>query len=288
MTRFLVGLFAAISTACSPVNVLNSLVPKDGYLINKDIPYGSLNRQKLDVYIPKNNDNQLLPVVIFLYGGGWDSGQKKDYLFVGEAFSSKGFLTVIPDYRVFPEVTFPDFMVDPANTVAWVNREIKGYGGDPENVFVVGHSAGAHITLMLNLNSDYLDSVNMKPEQLRSFVGIAGPYDFLPLKSKRLNDIFGPESSRWKSQPINYVSGKNQPTLLLVGLKDVTVWPKNTMNLANAIEDKNGKVDVIKYPDYGHVDMIAKIAKPFRGNSNLLNDIVQFMRTKLNSHHSKL
>lgn len=278
LQRASIGLFAALMSACSPVKILNSIIPTDQYNTKENIAYGKLDRQKLDLYIPKNNEDKPLPVVLFYYGGGWDSGNKDNYLFVAEAFTSKGYLTVIPDYRVFPEVKFPEFMHDPVSAGQWVKQSIAEYGGDPNNIYVVGHSAGAHIGMMLNLNKDYLASVDLKPNQFRAFIGLAGPYDFLPLQSNRLKDIFGPEETRWKSQPINFVTGDNQPTLLLVGLKDDTVWPKNSINLANAIEEKDGQVQVVKYPSYGHVDMVAKLAKPFRGSSTLLDDMVQFMQ----------
>ncbi|MFV1921190.1 MAG: alpha/beta hydrolase [Methylotenera sp.] len=278
LQRVSVGLFAALFSACSPVKLLNSIIPTDQYNIKENITYGVLDRQKLDLYIPKNIGDKPLPVVLFYYGGGWDSGNKDSYLFVAEAFTSKGYLTVIPDYRVFPDVKFPEFMHDPVKAGQWVKQSIADYGGDPDNIFVVGHSAGAHIGMMLNLNKDYLASVDLEPNQFRAFIGIAGPYDFLPLQSKRLKDIFGPEETRWQSQPINFVTGENQPTLLLVGLKDDTVWPKNSINLANAIEEKKGQVQVLTYPSYGHVDMVAKLAKPFRGSSTILDDMVQFMQ----------
>lgn len=274
----LIGLFAVACSACSPVNLLNTFIPTENYSIKEDVAYGDLDRQKLDVYIPKINSDKPLPVVLFYYGGGWDSGHKENYLFVAEAFTSKGFLTVIPDYRVFPNVKFPDFMLDPVSAGQWVKQHVASYGGDPDNIFVIGHSAGAHIGMMMNLNKDYLATADLKPAQFRAFIGLAGPYDFLPLQSKRLKDIFGPEEIRWKSQPINFVTGENQPTLLMVGLKDGTVWPRNTFNLADAITEKKGQVEVLKYPTYGHVDMVVKLAKPFRGDSSLLNDMVQFMQ----------
>lgn len=277
-----IGIFASATTACTPIKILNSLVPKDGYSLKTDISFGNQTRQQLDIYIPKATSHKPLPVVVFLYGGGWESGEKSDYLFVGEAFSSKGFLTVVPNYRVFPEVTFPDLMEDPASAIAWTYKEIAKFGGDPNNIFVVGHSAGAHISMMLNLNNKYLGQENMRPDQIRSFIGIAGPYDFLPLRTERLKEIFGPERSWSNSQPINFVSGNNQPTLLLVGLKDATVWPSNTFSLANAITTKHGEVKVLEYPNYGHVEMIAKIAKPLRSNSNILDDIVKFINDHQN------
>ncbi len=270
--------FAGALTACSPVNLLNGLIPVDGQTLTPNIAYGELARQKLDIYVPKTNNQKPMPVVLFIYGGSWDSGDKKDYLFVAEAFTSKGYLTVIPDYRVFPEVKFPTFIDDAALACKWVKSHIAEYGGDANNIFIVGHSAGAQIGLMLDLNTEYLARVNLKPDAFKGYIGLAGPYDFLPLKSQRLKDIFSPEELRWKSQPINYVTGKNQPTLLLVGLKDDIVWPKNTFNLAKAIEAKKGPVKVVEFPDYGHVDMVTNIAKPFRGNSTLLDEMILFMR----------
>lgn len=272
----LMGVAVTVSSACSPVNVLNTLVPANGYQLHADIAYGDLARQKLDVYQPKLK-GQDLPVVVFFYGGSWDSGDKTDYKFAAEAFTSNGFITVIPDYRVYPEVLFPGFMADPASAAKWVKQNIQHYGGDPKRVFLVGHSAGAHIAVMLGLNTEYLAQVDLAPNDFSGVIGSAGPYDFLPLKSTRLKEIFGDETQQWKSQPIEFVSGANPPMLLLVGLKDGTVWPRNTFNLANKIKQAGGPVEVAEFPNYGHVDMAAKLAKPFRGGSRLLASMVEFM-----------
>lgn len=271
-------LFATLLTACSPVNLLNLTIPTRHIAVNSDTAYGKLTRQSLDIYQPKLKASKPLPVVLFFYGGSWDSGEKKDYLFVGEAFASKGFITVIADYRVFPEVKFPGFMQDPALAAKWVKNNITDYGGDPENIFIIGHSAGAHIAMMLNLNTTYLAKVDLTPKAFKGFIGLAGPYDFLPLTSDRLKTILGPKENRWQSQPIHYVTSNHQPSLLLVGLKDTTVWPKNTFNLAKAMREKGGAVEVIEYPGYGHVRMIANIAKPFRRFNPILSDMVAFIQ----------
>lgn len=273
------GLVTAVTVACSPVKTLNAFVPSDGYQLHADIAYGDLSRQKLDVYQPKQQDKKL-PVVLFYYGGSWDSGDKADYKFAAEAFTSNGFVAVIPDYRVYPEVTFPGVMADPATAAKWVKDHIQEFGGDPNRVFLAGHSAGAHIAVMLSLNDEYLAQEHLKPTDFRGTIGSAGPYDFLPVKTDRLKAIFGPEDQRWKSQPIEFVTGKNQPMLLLVGLKDTTVWTHNTFNLAAKIKAKGGSVQVVEFPTYGHIDMAAKLAKPLRGNGELLKPIVDF----INSH----
>lgn len=283
ITSAAIGLATAVTVACSPLKTLNVLVPSSGYVMHTNLAYGDSPRQKLDIYTPKqaqNNAQQKPPVVLFYYGGSWDSGNKSDYKFAAEAFTSNGFVTVIPDYRVYPEVVFPGFMADPAKAAKWVKDHIQEFGGDPNRVFLAGHSAGAHIAVMLSLNDEYLAKENLKLTDFRGTIGLAGPYDFLPVKTDRLKVIFGPEDQRWKSQPIEYVTGKNQPMLLIVGLKDGTVWPRNTFNLAEKIKSKGGVVQVEQFADYGHIDMAAKLAKPLRGNGELLKPIVSF----INSH----
>ena len=277
-----IGIASVASVACSPIKTLNALVPSSGYLLQADIAYGELPRQTLDVYQPKNALNaagKKPPVVVFFYGGSWDSGSKSDYKFAAEAFTSHGFITVIPDYRVYPDVLFPAFMADPARAAKWVKDNIAKFGGDPNRVFLAGHSAGAHIAVMLSVNAEYLAAQQLKPTDFTGTIGSAGPYDFLPLKSARLKEIFGSEETLWKSQPINFADGKNPPMLLLVGLKDGTVWPRNTFNLAAKIKQKGGEVQVVEFANYGHIDMAAKLAKPLRGDGDLLKAMVGFINT---------
>ena len=272
-----IGLVSAVTIACSPIKTLNALVSSDGYELHADIPYGNLPRQVLDIYQPQTHQQAKPPVIVFFYGGSWDSGNKADYKFAAEAFTSNGFIAVIPDYRVYPEVLFPAFMADPAKAARWVKDHIQEFGGDPSRVFLAGHSAGAHIAVMLALNEDYLAKEQLKTSDFSGTIGLAGPYDFLPLTSERLKVIFGPEDQRWKSQPINFVTGHNQPILLLVGLKDGTVGTHNTYNMAAKIKAKGGPVQVVELPSYGHIDMVAKLAKPLRGDGDLLNPIIKFI-----------
>lgn len=275
---------ACLSSACSPIKVLNSLVPENGYELVSAVEYGTNARQKLDIYLPKAADEStklesaaLKKVIIFYYGGNWDSGERADYKFAAEALVGHGYIVVIPDYRVYPEVLFPGFMADPVNAAKWVKTNIKKYNGDANKVFLAGHSAGAHIAVMMAINPEYLAQASLKSIDFAGVIGLAGPYDFLPLKSDRLKIIFGPEAEQWKSQPINFVDGKNPPIFLAVGMKDGTVWPRNTYNLAKKIKEKTGLVEVHEFASYGHVDMVAKLAKPLRGNGELLKSVINFI-----------
>lgn len=245
-----------------------------------DIPFGGLPRQKLDIYRPRLLSGNLLPVVLFFYGGSWDSGSKNDYLFVAEALTAQGYLTVIADYRLYPEVKFPQLMQDPALAFQWVKEHIAYYHGDPQRVFMMGHSAGAHLAVMLSLNAEYLAAVGLQPDAIAGTIGLAGAYDFLPLTSKRLKAIFAPAEQEWISQPIHFANGQNPPLLLLTGTADDTVWPRNSINLAHAVETKGGQVQLITYQGYDHVDMIAKLARPLRGDQRLLQDVVNWLRMR--------
>lgn len=269
-----------LTSACSPISVLNAVIPENGYHSVADIAYGSHHRQKLDLYfpLPSSATSGQGKTIIFFYGGSWESGHRQQYKFVAEALTSAGYNVVIPDYRVYPEVRFPDFVHDAARVVSWVKQSIAQYGGNPDKVFVAGHSAGAHIAAMLALDESYLARVQLQPGDLSGMIGLAGPYDFLPLKSETLKTIFGPENERWRSQPIHFADGTNPPVLLLVGNNDLTVLPRNSRNLAAKIQENNGNVKLVEFDDYGHVAMVAKLAKPLRGEGRLLAEIVNFVR----------
>lgn len=277
---WLASLLGMMVTACRPVAILNAMIPKGQMEIVPDISFGGLPRQKLDIYRPRLLSGNLLPVVVFFYGGSWDSGSKNDYLFVAEALTAQGYLTVIADYRLYPEVKFPQLMQDPALAFQWVKEHIAHYHGDPQRVFMMGHSAGAHLAVMLSLNAEYLAAVGLQPDAIAGTIGLAGAYDFLPLTSNRLKAIFAPAEQEWISQPIHFANGHNPPLLLLTGTADDTVWPRNSINLAHAVETKGGQVQLITYQGYDHVDMIAKLARPLRGNQRLLQDVVNWLRMR--------
>lgn len=268
----------AVLAACSPLSLLNVLVPGGGYTRTTDLAYSDLPRQKLDVYVPTKAGPGPKPVVIFFYGGSWDSGDRADYRFAAEALTSQGFVAVLPDYRLYPEVLFPDFLDDAARAARWVKDNIARHGGDPNRIFLMGHSAGAHIAAMLTLDAEYLARVKLAPKDFSGMIGLAGPYDFLPLKKPTLKIIFGPEKGRWRSQPINYVTGNNPPMLLLFGKQDTVVNPGNTERLAAKVKSMGGLVTVVEFPDFGHIDIASTLATPFRGDGAVLNAVAQFIR----------
>ncbi len=273
--RTLLALGSALAAAgCSPVQILNNLAPPR--LIADGVPYGDDPRQSLDVYVPSIGAGPF-PVVVFLYGGDWTSGNRAMYRFVGGALAEKGFVTVIPDYRLFPQVRFPGFLQDNAAALAWTRTNIARYGGAAGPFFLIGHSAGAYNAAMLALDAQWLGAVGMDRGNLHGTVGLAGPYDFLPLDTDRLRTIFGPPDRLARTQPINFVDGRAAPMLLLAGSADTTVDPHNTLRLAARIRQAGGSVQDRIYPGIQHEEIVGAIGVPLRFIAPTLRDCVAFM-----------
>ncbi len=252
------------------------VVPSEGYRVEADLAYGNGARQKMDLYVPEGLTAPA-PVILFFYGGSWQSGEKATYRGVGQALASKGFIVAVADYRVYPEVRFPDFVDDGAQAVRFLRSAVKTRGGDPSRLYLAGHSAGAHIAVMLASDPTYLRKVGGELSWLRGVVGVAGPYDILPLTDKTLIEIFG-GANRAETQPITFIEGKRPPMLLVTGDDDDTVSPRNTEQMAERLKAVGSPVTVKIYPGVGHVGIILSLWPGFRSKTTLREDIVDFVR----------
>ena len=266
---------AAMLSACSPATPLNLLVPRSGYDRHLDIAYGSDPRHRLDVYVPHGLKGPA-PVLLFFYGGSWQTGQRSDYLAFGQAFASAGIVTVVADYRLYPQVTYPAFVEDGAAALAWVHANIKAHGGDPGRIFVSGHSAGAYNAVMLASEPGFLAAKGGSPDWIRGVTGIAGPYDFLPLREESYIAIFHGRNNA-DAMPINHVTGRRPPMLLVAGSDDGTVDPGNSDRMAAKLRANGGTARVIKYPGTGHIGIILSLAPGFRGRTTLRQDMQDFI-----------
>jgi acetyl esterase/lipase len=274
----LIAGFTVLLSACSPFGIINLMVPKAGYSVHRGVAYGTDPRQALDIYVPDGLQSPA-PVLLFFYGGSWESGERGDYLAFGQAFASRGIVTVIADYRLYPKVGWPAFVEDAASALALVHRNITAYGGDPARVFVSGHSAGAYNAVMLASDPRYLKAVGGDFSWIRGVIGIAGPYDFLPLKSADLIDIFhGPDNR--EVLPLSHIDGKRPPMLLLHGTADTTVGPQNSKSLAHVLRTHGSMVEEIYYKDVGHIGIILSLLPPFRGRTSLREDMLKFIATQ--------
>jgi acetyl esterase/lipase len=267
---------SALFAGCSPLGFVNALVPSDSYTRTRGVAYGSHEREKLDVYVPSERA-ATAPIAVFFYGGNWASGSRDDYVFAGEALASRGITAVIPDYRLYPEVRFPDFLYDCADAVRWTLDHAAEYGADPQRVLLVGHSAGAYNAAMLALNPAYLQRAGVNPERIRGLVGLAGPYDFLPLTGKVTKEVFGFPDTPRTTQPIEFASAKAPPALLATGDDDHVVDPGNSTRLAARLRGFGVSVREIVYPDVGHAKLVGALAAPLRGIAPVLDDVAGFI-----------
>lgn len=268
---------AAVLGGCSAATALNTLQPGHGLTETRAVAYGDDPRQLLDVYAPRQARGGA-PVVVFFYGGGWNSGERGLYAFVGRSLAEEGFVVVVPDYRVYPTVKWPDFLKDSALAVRWARDNAARLGADPKRLFVMGHSAGAYNAVQMAADKRWLAGVGMSKRDLRGAIGVAGPYDFLPVRTDELKAIFGPEAQRPDTQPINHIEGDEPPMLLMAGMRDRTVDPGNTPRMAARLRAAGSSVEAQLYPRLSHGLAIGAISPPLRFTAPIFRRTVDFIR----------
>lgn len=286
MTRRALLMSALSSVAlfgCSPAGLLNGasrLAGDSARLAAAGVPFGDDPRLKLDVWVPNGRSAASLPVIVFFYGGGWVSGERGDYGFAGRAFAARGFIAVVPDYRLVPEVRFPTFIEDGAKAIRWTRDHIAEFGGDPRRIAVSGHSAGAYNAAMLALDPHFLADAGVDPKTIRAAALLSGPYDFYPFAEERGRDALGAWPRPLETQPINFVRRDAPPMLLMHGTADTVVRPRNSQRLAAALTSAGATAELKLYPGKSHVDTIKSLSPLFRSSTSALADSIAF----LNAH----
>jgi acetyl esterase/lipase len=277
----LIALAGGLLSACSPLSLFATLTPKDAARSPEHgVAYGPDPRQTLDVYAPRR-ETAPAPVAVFLYGGSWDSGRRQDYGWVGRALAAQGFLTIVPDYRLYPAVRYPSFIEDGALAVRWAVDHARELGGDPSRVVLIGHSAGAYNAAMLALDDRYLKAVGVDSKVVRAFAGLSGPYDFLPLDGPITRQTFGEYPDLPSTQPGAYVRADSPPAFLGTGEADTTVKPRNTRALAAALRAKGVTVEERHYEGLNHADTVLALSRPFRGKAPVLAEMTAFLKGRV-------
>jgi len=269
---------ASLAAACSPLSMFATLTPKDSARPRgRGIAYGQGPRRRVDVYAPKTMAGPA-PVAVFFYGGSWDSGRRADYGWVGRALAVQGFLAIVADYRLYPEVRYPGFLEDGAEAVRWAVDQAATFGGDPGRIVLVGHSAGAYIAAMLALDPRYLTAAGVAPGTVKAFAGLSGPYDFLPLDGPITQRTFGETPDLPASQPGAYARADAPAAFLATGDADTTVRPRNTRKLAAALRDAGARVEERHYAGLNHSDTVLALSRPLRGKAPLLAEMTAFLK----------
>ncbi len=244
-----------------------------------DIAYGWGPRRRLDVYLPAAFAEPRA-IIVYLYGGSWSSGAKEIYRFLGASLAARGFLAIIPDYSVYPAARFPAFVEDAAQALGWTRDQAARYGADGKKLFLMGHSAGAHIASMLAFEKRWLASVGLdSAADLAGVVGLAGPYHF-EIDTDLLRGVFGPPENKALTQPIAHVTRDAPPLLLATGETDKLVTPGNTRDLAAAVRAVEGEVETIFYPRLGHREIIGAFSPLFSFLAPVADDVAAFISTK--------
>ncbi|MFN3352904.1 MAG: alpha/beta hydrolase [Brevundimonas sp.] len=266
--------------ACSPLAALNALGPRDrgARRVARGIAYGPDARQALDVFAPTSPGPW--PVVVFFYGGGWDSGSRDLYAWAAQAISARGFVVALPDYRLVPDVHFPAFIEDAAAATARAAEVAGEFGGDPARLGVAGHSAGAHLAMMITLDRRYMAAVE-RPELIRAAAGLAGPYEFLPLSVPAAVNAFGRAPDPLQTQPVAFARPDAPPIWIGHGAPDTTVHVDDAYLLDQAMKAAGGRSELKIYPDLSHTEIVAALSPLFRGKAPVLADMTDFLRRTL-------
>lgn len=276
----LAGLAAALTAGCGKLAFMAANVPAafGAYRRHANIAYGTHPRQRLDVYVPETAAEVSRPLVVFWHGGRWTYGDKSEYRFVGAALAELGYVAVLPNYRLYPDVKLAGFMDDAARAGRWAAAHAAGYGAAANRLYLMGHSAGAHLAALVTLDPRYFTADGQAPPPVAGVIGLSGPYDFLPLKEADVQDMFGPPQNYPLSQPIDFVRSDAPPMLLVHGLKDETVRPKNSVNFAASLRALGVPVTLKLYPKLEHADTVAALSIPARRRAPTLADVAAFVR----------
>ncbi|MBB3107876.1 acetyl esterase/lipase [Psychrobacter luti] len=276
--------------ALSALAIVNGITSNGGVGVSKNILYGDEPNQDLDIYYPKpltkamksknvtddNAINDSYPMVVFVHGGSWESGNKDEYAFVGQSLAQAGYVTAVINYRKAPEHVYPDYVQDAAQAIAWSYNNAKSLHADPKRLAVIGHSAGAFNAVAAVANEDFLAPYGVKPKDIAAVIGIAGPYsyDFRKFSSRT---AFGPDETPETVMPDRQIKGKQPPYLLLTAEKDKVVHVTNTIKMTQALKVAGVKVETGEIAGASHATSIGAMAPPLRWVNDVRAQVLSYL-----------
>ena len=266
-----------------PLAAIDLLTPHSGTRAFADLTYGPHGGQRLDLYLPDGVATSApKSAVVFFHGGRWSFGRKEEYRFVAQALGARGHAVAVCDYRKYPAVRFPAFVEDGAAAIAWALRHLPRYGIDPGLIFLMGHSAGAHIAALATMDQRYGSALGIDPDRVAGLVLMSGPFDFYPIKGEDLRDIFGPEARHPETQPLRFVRAGLPPALFLHGRRDRTVYPVSSARMASAIREHGGRARAVFYDFLTHTNIVAALSDRIGFLvAPVLDDIASFLRRRI-------
>lgn len=278
MRSLLLFIIVLLTAGCHATffGAVNARQPSADIVAHKDHVFDATHGLALDVYAPAHAGHA--PVVVYFYGGSWMTGKRQWFRWMGEALAAQGVVAIVTDVRPWPKARMDGFLRDGAEAVRWTRDHAAEFGGDPCNIFVMGHSSGGQIAAMLATDKEWLAEVGMKPRDMAGFIGVAGTYDFIPFDEPEFYDIFGHDpKEQARSQPINFVDGDEPPALILQGEKDTVVSPAEAVSFEGRYHQQGEPVELRLYPGVGHEGLLLSFG-PFKDKAPVIADTMDFIR----------
>jgi len=229
--------------------------------VKKDITYIAGKpedeaKHKLDLYIPKNK--KPAPVFFFVHGGAWRSGDRALYFPLGGRFAKEEILTVVPSYRLAPLNPHPAQIEDVAAAFAWTVKHIAEYGGDPNRIYVGGHSAGGHLSALLALDERWLKKYDLTSKSIRGAITMSGVYDLVAIGDSQAA-VFGTDKeARKDASPLTFVKGGAPPFVVTYCQRDYMTLPAQAKTFYKALRDAKIEAKMVYVPGENHIsEMIA-------------------------------
>jgi acetyl esterase/lipase len=286
-------LLCLLLVACVPTNTPRSEAGSALYILSntsglegtqrlEGIAYGAHPRQKLDVYVPTGTQAAAKGIVVFGYGGGYTDGNRDEYRFIGQVFASLGLVTVVYDYRLFPEVRFPTYLEDAALAVRWAYDHAGDYGADKYAMLLAGHSAGAHIAALLATNPKYLEAVQMQPRQLGLVLALGGGYQFWNAQTGFISPDIAQVmqgAAPLETQPIEFISPFSANMVLMHGSQDQVLPIGQARAFAARAKQVGADVTLLEYPG-DHASTVIDLSTTLRFRSSQYNDLVKVLKAR--------
>ncbi|NCP19617.1 MAG: alpha/beta hydrolase [Erythrobacter sp.] len=250
------------------------------------LSYGKDPEQDLYIYRSEDAPEDVAqPVLMFIHGGSWSNGDPSSYGFIGRNFAPKGFVVVNVGYRLLPEGRYPAMLIDSAAALKWTRQNIAKYGGDPDQIYLMGHSAGAYNAVMLALDRRWTRRAGLPDDTIKGVIGLAGPYDFLPFDNDAEKEAFGKVSPPAASQPVSFARRSAPPMLLATGYNDETVDRDNAEAMYDALVAKGAPARHAIFNDMGHMGILMTLAQPFGndrwGDTRVKDQVLAFLRKQV-------
>lgn len=243
-----------------------------------NIAYGENLKHSLDVVSSENCIGS--PILLFVHGGSWRWGQKDYHRAIGKQFARNGVVFVSINYRLYPEVRFPEFPRDLARAIFWVRQNVERFGGNKKKIFLIGHSAGAHNACLVAMDEKYLNEFGGNLNWIKGVIPMACPFEFDPTKEFLYRDLFPNEKDINTLMPMGIeIKNKLPPFFIMHGKFDPILPENQVYEFAEKIKDFGGEAEVRIYSSHGHFSLVRRTTSWHIWPFPLLKDILNFIRS---------